>query len=238
VQRRAQILGWTLIWSGVLVFGYVGWQVWGTNFHTTGVQARGQVELAGAIRVGGLDPVAYDPSEILGEVPPPPDTPTRVEFTPETAPERGEAFAFIRIPKIDVDQVVFAGVDTQTLRSGPGHMEGTPVPGQPGNAVLSGHRTTYGAPFHDLDLLVPGDRIEVETFAGTHVYEVRELQVVAPNAWWVTDPRPGGWLTLTTCHPKFSARERLIVWAEMVDGPNHAYIRLQAGSDSLPEGAT
>lgn len=222
----------------MLIFGYVGWQVWVTDFFTSGVQAREQVGLAGAIDVGALDPVAYDPSEILGDVEPPPDTPGFVEFTPETAPDRGEAFAFIRIPKIDVDQVVFAGVDVQTLKSGPGHMGSTPVPGQPGNAVLSGHRTTYGSPFHDLDRLAPGDRIEVETFAGVHVFEVRESQVVAPNAWWVTDPRPGGWLTLTTCHPKFSARERLVVWAEMVEGPNFEYVRLQAARDTLPEGST
>lgn len=122
--------------------------------------------------------------------------------------------------------MVFEGVDTETLRMGPGHMPNTPIPGQPGNAVISGHRTTYGRPFFDLDLLAVGDRIEVETAIGTHVYEVRDTEIVAPTDIWVTDPRPGGWLTLTTCNPKFSARERLIVFAEMVSGPNLEFVKV------------
>ena len=82
--------------------------------------------------------------------------------------------------------------------------------------MISGHRTTYGAPFYDLDLLEPGDRIEVDTAIGTHVYTVRETVIVAPTDVWVTDPRPGAWLTLTTCHPKYTARDRLIVHSVMV----------------------
>jgi sortase A len=103
-------------------------------------------------------------------------------------------------------------------------MPWTPVPGQPGNAVVSGHRTTYGAPFFDVDLLEPGDTIEVETVIGRHVYAVRESIIVAPTDVWVTDPRPGAWLTITTCTPRFSARQRLIVFAELVEGPNLAYV--------------
>jgi sortase A len=104
-------------------------------------------------------------------------------------------------------------------------MPGTALPGQPGNAVISGHRTTHGRPFFDLDQLKPGDRIEVETSIGTHVYELREEWfLVAPTDVWVVDPKDGGWLTLTTCHPKFSARQRLIVTAELVSGPNLDYV--------------
>jgi sortase A len=103
-------------------------------------------------------------------------------------------------------------------------MPRTPLPGQPGNAVLSGHRTTYGKPFADLDLLEPGDQILVETAVGVSTYEVRESLIVAPTDTWVADPRNGAWLTLTTCHPRFSAAQRLIVHAEMVDGPNFAYV--------------
>ena len=105
-------------------------------------------------------------------------------------------------------------------------MPGTALPGQPGNAVISGHRTTYGRPFFDLDQLQPGDRIEIETAIGTHVYELREGSfIVAPTDVWVAEPRDGAWLTLTTCNPKFSARERLIVTAELVSGPNLEYVR-------------
>jgi sortase A len=129
------------------------------------------------------------------------------------------------VPKLGLDAVVFEGVTRETLTQGPGHMPNTPLPGQPGNAVISGHRTTYGRPFFDFDLLQPGDRIEVETSIGTHVYVVRENLIVAPTDVWVTDDKAGGWLTLTTCNPKFSARERLIISAEMVEGPNLAYIK-------------
>ena len=61
---------------------------------------------------------------------------------------------------------------------------------------------------------------------GTHIYRIREMQVVQPTDVWVTENRPGGWMTLTTCNPKFSARERLVVWAEMVSGPNFEFIQL------------
>jgi sortase A len=123
--------------------------------------------------------------------------------------------------------MIFEGVDRATLKKGPGHMPWTPLPGQPGNAVLSGHRTTYGAPFFHLEALEPGDEIIIETALGTSVYEVRKVFIVAPTDVWVTEPMPGAWLTLTTCNPKYSARERLIIQAELVEGPNFAYVEAQ-----------
>jgi sortase (surface protein transpeptidase) len=66
--------------------------------------------------------------------------------------------------------------------------------------------------------------VEIETAIGTHVYEVRESFIVAPTDVWVTNQRDGGWLTLTTCNPKYSARERLIVTAELMSGPNAEYV--------------
>ena len=103
-------------------------------------------------------------------------------------------------------------------------MPNTALPGQLGNAVISGHRTTYGAPFFNLERLVPGDRFAVETIIGTHTYEVVELRIVKPTDVWVTNQWEGSWLTLTTCHPKFSSRQRLVVFAELVDGPNAGVI--------------
>ena len=90
--------------------------------------------------------------------------------------------------------------------------------------MISGHRTAYGRPFFDFDLLKFGDRIEIETAIGIHIYEVRDSFIVKPTDVWVTDDREGGWLTLTTCNPKFSARERFIITAELISGPNAAYI--------------
>jgi sortase A len=72
--------------------------------------------------------------------------------------------------------------------------------------------------------------VEVETSIGTHVYEIREIDVVLPTDVWVVDPRSGGWLTMTTCEPKFSARQRLVVWAELVAGPNFDFIEISAAA--------
>jgi sortase A len=159
----------------------------------------------------------------------PAGAPETVAYHPESEPVEDTEFAQIVIPKLGVDVVVFEGVTRSTLTQGPGHMPGTPLPGQPGNAVISGHRTTYGRPFFNFDQLVEGDRIELETAIGTHVYVVRENFIVQPTDVWVTDDRSGGWLTLTTCNPKFSARERLIVTAELVEGPNAEYINVLEG---------
>ena len=92
--------------------------------------------------------------------------------------------------------------------------------------MISGHRTNYGRPFFNLDQLEPGDRIELETAIGIHVYVVRDSFVVKPTDVSVTENREGSWLTMTTCNPKFSARERLIITAELVEGPNVVYISL------------
>jgi sortase A len=120
------------------------------------------------------------------------------------------------------------------LDLGPGHMPGTALPGQPGNAVISGHRTTHGAPFRNIDKLAPGDRISVETTIGTHMYEVVEVIVVAPDALWVTNQVDGAWLTLTTCNPPGSARERLIVFARLIWGPNYQTISHTMIGDEAP----
>jgi sortase A len=142
----------------------------------------------------------------------------------EVAPAEGQPVARIVIPAADVDWVVIEGVELEHLRAGPGHMPWTPLPGQPGNAVISGHRTTYGAPFNKLGNLQPGDLILVETLIGSHLYEVIGSTTVPPDGVWVTAPREGGWLTLTTCHPEGRATERLVVFAALTGGPNHEAI--------------
>lgn len=230
VRRQLQILAWTLIWSGVLIGGYVGWQLFGTDLLNAGTQRAAAAELETAVEIADPQSEEFEVSDLLGDEAPP-GAPERVRLVTEPEPVHGEPVAFMRIPKLDVDEVVFSGDERSVLSKGPGHMVRTPLPGQPGNAVVSGHRTTYGRPFHDLDLLEPGDVIEVESRAGIHRYEVRETLIVRPTDIWVTDERPGGWLTLITCHPRFSARQRLIVFAEMVSGPNHEYISVtQAGA--------
>ncbi len=247
--RVAHKLGWTLIYLGVLTLGFVVHQL----YITTWFAQQNQPELA-AERIEQweqteITEVVVDPSASPADQADPADgtepagnpennsdptvdTPAEpLILKVESPPDMGAAFALIRIPKIDRladGWNVVEGVRTRDLRNGAGHMPNTSIPGQPGNAVISGHRTTWGQPFHELDALDPGDRIEVETALGTHVYSVRETRVVRPTEIWVAEPREGAWLTLTTCHPKNSARQRFVVFAELVFGPNHDVIEAMA----------
>lgn len=205
-----------MIWSGSIILGYVGYQLFGTDVVNQQVQAAAQEALPSVLEERAAQVELSPLAEVEGEA-----DPVLIE---EPGVVEGEPFAAIRIPLIGVEQVVYAGIDRETLQLGPGHFPGTPLPGQPGNAVLSGHRTTYGRPFFDLDLLEPGDTIDVETAVGIHTYTVRESLVVTPFDVWVTEPKEGAWLTLTTCHPKFSARERLVVFAELTAGPNFEFV--------------
>ncbi len=213
------------MWSGALTLGLVGYQLFVTDLINDSVQAEARVDLVSELEFRRAElqaPIVVE--EAPEDSPTVTDREKTIAFQPEQADDEGTPFAEVRIPEIGLDAVLFEGVTPATLKNGPGHMPWTPVPGQPGNAVISGHRTTYGAPFYDLDLLKPGDVIEIDTAIGAHVYTVRETVIVLPTDVWVTEPRPGAWITLTTCNPKLSARERLIVFAEMTAGPNLEYV--------------
>lgn len=130
----------------------------------------------------------------------------------------GDALTRIKIPAIGIDVVVVEGTTASALRAGAGHYPTSPLPCEVGNVAIAGHRTTYGRPFHDMDQLAPGDIITLETPIGECTYEVSEEPfVVTPDRTDVVDNTPDkAMLTLTTCHPKGSARERLILRADMV----------------------
>ena len=233
MRRKIQVFGWTLIWSGVFVFGAVGWQLFGTDLLTAQVQAaaeeRLEIVFVEARRdLPEVEETIYEEIEETVSDTEIVEPPRVVEYHPEDTPDEDTEFAVIRIPKVGLDVVIFEGVTPPTLKQGPGHMPDTALPGQPGNSVISGHRTTYGRPFFDLDQLEPGDVIEVETAIGVHTYAVRESLVVEPTDVWVTNDRGGAWLTLTTCNPKYSARERLIIFAELVAGPNAEYVAYES----------
>ncbi len=159
-------------------------------------------------------------------------------------PEDGQALARITIPSIGVEEVVVAGVEVDDLRRGPGHYGSTPLPGQPGNAGIAGHRTTYGAPFGRIDELVPGDRIYTQTIQGTFIYEVTPPpgvkmpagvghQIVLPDEVWVLDDFGDNRLTLTSCHPRYSAARRIVVRAVLLGDP---VVRLpRPGDEAEPE---
>jgi sortase A len=129
--------------------------------------------------------------------------------------ENGDPLGRIRIPKIGVSDVFVEGTDAGDLRRGPGHYPATPLPGQRGTVAIAGHRTTYGAPFHDVDDLRRGDRIELTMPYGRFTYRVERTRIVAPTATDVTDRVGYDRLVLSACHPLYSAAERIIVFARL-----------------------
>jgi LPXTG-site transpeptidase (sortase) family protein len=150
----------------------------------------------------------------------------------------GEAIALIKIPKIRVDDIVVAGTSKETLKKGPGHYPGTPLPGSPGNAAIAGHRTTYGAPFFNLHELKVGDPIFTAT-VGTgrwSRYVVSAIDIVKPSQNEVL-LRKGdrNTLTLTTCHPQYSAKQRLIITADLVGPAVEQEFTLNATAAELAE---
>jgi len=129
----------------------------------------------------------------------------------------GQPVGRIRIPSIGVSSVVVAGTGTSDLRLGPGHYPGTPLPGARGTVAIAGHRTTYGAPFRKLDKLSKDNRIEVRMPYGTFVYRVEQRRIVEPTAVWVTHRVSYDRLILSACHPLYSAAQRIVVFARLVD---------------------
>ncbi len=126
--------------------------------------------------------------------------------------ETGDSLTRITIPALGIDTVVVEGTTPSALRAGAGHYPQTPLPCETGNVSIAGHRTTYGRPFGNLDQLKPGDTIELSTPIGGCVYRVsKDPFVVAPTDLSVIEPTGERSLTLTTCHPKGSAAQRLIV---------------------------
>ena len=211
-RSRWAMVGTGLRNLGILLLLFVAFQLWGTAAleHRDQAKLRRSFQLAVASQsspstpLSGGDPA--DPSTVT--------TPTTV-VAPPSAPS-GEAVAVIKIPKIGVEQAVVEGTGVGDLRKGPGHYRNTPLPGQPGNAAIAGHRTTYGAPFNRIDELAPGDPILVTTLQGNFKYVVSEAPFpVSPSKNDVLFNKSDNRLTLTTCHPKYSAEKRLIVVATL-----------------------
>ncbi|MEE8601269.1 class E sortase [Euzebya tangerina] len=143
--------------------------------------------------------------------------------------QTGDPLTQMVIPALDVDVVVVEGTSPAALRAGAGHYPNTPLPGEEGNVAIAGHRTTYGKPLNELDLLDVGEEIQLVTPLSIHTYRVVAAPadsgrrcandacwIVDPDQWEVVAPLDGAMLTLTTCHPKNSFAERLILRAELV----------------------
>jgi sortase A len=122
----------------------------------------------------------------------------------------------IYIPKIGLQHALYEGVSLTVIDHGPGHWPGSAMPGQVGNTVFPGHRVTHSHPFLDLDKLVPGDQIVFQMPEADYVYEMRTQSIVVPTDMWVVDPTPTATVTLIACHPKHSARQRIVIKGDLV----------------------
>lgn len=142
----------------------------------------------------------------------------RIAFLARDARRRardGDPIGRIDIPRVGADFVVVQGTDAASLRKGPGHYPATTFPGLPGTVAIAGHRTTYLAPFRDVDQLKPGDRIVLTTLYGRFAYAVERTRIVAPTAVQVTRDVGYDRLVLSACHPLYSAAQRIVVFARL-----------------------
>lgn len=241
VTRGLRALGWVAIAAGTLVVLYLVYALVFTNVATRRGQAALAEDWPGDVRAvpgeHGVSPAAA-PTAAAAPAPDGPVTagpePARPAPAAPAGPapasvEAGEALAVLQFarpgsaqPIVREDPLyVVEGVGVEHLRLGPGHYPDTSLPGQAGNFAVAGHRTTYDAPFSDLDQLVPGDEVWVTDRAGErYTYRVVAQRIVDPDDAGVLAADPLGTgrplLTLTTCHPRFSNAERLIVFAELL----------------------
>jgi sortase A len=201
VRILIRSVGELCITAGLVVLLFVAYELWGTGAYTQAQQHKLSDELTRTWNSGA------------GKV-----TTERVRL--------GHGVALIRIPRLGkgFHYVVIEGVSIADLRKGPGHYPGTALPGQIGNFVVSGHRTTYLAPFNKLGELRDGDQILIDTRASQFVYKVTSTKVVQPDDISVAAPVPEHpranptkrLITLTTCNPKYSAAQRLIIFGRLV----------------------
>lgn len=219
-------VGKILILAGILILGFVAFQLWGTGLESGRGQSQMTEQLAAELAPASpTDDKTLDLEELTEKL---------AETDPATAPPmapppEGSPIGVISIPTINLDRVVVEGVSKADLKKGPGHYPSTPLPGQSGNSAIAGHRTTYGAPFNRIDELIPGDEIKVTTVQGEFVYVVIPApgQPADGQAWFAVSPRQvevlanmgDNRLTLTACHPKYSARQRIVVHA-VLRGPS------------------
>jgi sortase A len=212
-------VGRVLIVLGLLVLGFVVYQLWGTGIQEARAQNKLEAQFNDIIATTPAPTTVPTTVTTVAASTPVATVPTTTTLPLSAAPpekvKEGDPLARIEIPKIGVDKIVVAGVALSDLRKGPGHYPNTALPGQIGNAAIAGHRTTYGAPFFRVDELTAGDEIIVTTVQGTFRYLVTETKIVKPTDFTVLDPTPDATLTLTSCNPRYSSRQRIVVRAKL-----------------------
>lgn len=209
------MLGELLVTVGVLVLGFVGWQVWLSDDILGGQQQAAAETFAQSL--AGEAPAGEPAAELRTDEPPVAE-----------APGAQEAFAVVYIPRFgNFQRVVAEGTSRFVLDSldlGLAHYDTSAMPGDVGNFAIAGHRNGQGGPFTRLDELVVGDRIYVQTAGIWYVYEYRDSEYVQPTQVDVVAPVPNQpdavptdrIMTMTTCHPEWSAATRLITYSVFV----------------------
>ena len=226
------VVGELLITAGVLLGLYVVWQLFYTDVQSARVQQAelDKIEWAEEVRVprAAVAPPGEEPS------------PEQIQLIPDelkvyspkgapviTEPAEGTTYGVLHVPRwgFDYSRPISEGTDRHRVldKLGIGHYSGTAMPGQVGNFAIAGHRTTYGKPFTDIDQLAVGDALVVQTEQAWYVYKVTAAAIVLPEQVEVIAPVPSkpneiataASITLTSCHPKFSAEKRYVVWGEL-----------------------
>ncbi|MBM3661434.1 MAG: class E sortase [Actinobacteria bacterium] len=232
--RVIGVIGRIMVALGVFLLGFVGYQLWGTGLQESGAQDALAAQLVPAGT--DLDPSTVDVDELVEQL----AATDPATAPPLASPPIGQPVGFIEAPRIDLTRVVVEGVSKEELKQGPGHYPSTPLPGQAGNSGIAGHRTTYGAPFNRIDELAVGDEVVLTTPQGRFVYRVLP-GLVAGQAWYTVDPSDVSVLrdfgdtriTLTACHPKYSAQLRIIVHARL-ETPAAASVPVSDADDTAP----
>jgi sortase A len=233
-HRLVRLAGWTFIAVGAVLLLYLVWLLWFTGVATSQAQQELLEEFPGfgqaAPAADGLfaDPLSDDDPTMEGAD----------EDEAAVSTSGGVAVLEFERPGSDAAPVnadplvVVPGTDAAALRRGPGTYTDSAGPGERGNFVVVGHRTTYGAPFYDIDDIRPGDLVHATDTTGRRfTYRVLEgdsevspgARVVQPDELWVLGSDPldmgaGNYITLISCQPRFSAAQRIVVFGELVNG--------------------
>ena len=255
------VLGELFITAGVVVLLFLGWQIWLNDLIVGAEQTSAANELAEQWDNNAADATA---TPAPTKTPAPTDTPAPTAAPTETPvagdagepvvaakPQAAESFANLIIPRLGADyrRPIAEGIGLNVLnnrKTGVGHYPQTQMPGEVGNFAVAAHRTTYGAGFHDINTLLVGDSIFVETADGWYKYIYRGTEYVRPTGVGVLDPVPqvanasstDRLITMTSCHPYFSAAERIVAygvfdsWYPRAGGPPAEIATLvQAGAN-------
>lgn len=221
------VLGELLITAGVLVLLFVAWELWWTNLEADATQNDAAATLVQQFEVsaGPGEQTDSSPAEQTNSSPAKQAADDLAEFGEPPAAAGGEGtFGVLYVPRFgdDYARPVSDGVGLDVLNTlGIGHYPDTQLPGEPGNFALAGHRQTHGQVFFNIDQLTDGDRLYVQTVEGFYQYRYRSTEIVTPSTVEVLAPvphQPGAEptesvLTLTSCHPLYTTRERIIAYA-------------------------